>query len=190
MYFRTIGIVIQHLETTAYYPPSNGMVERWHRTPKSAIKCHVSEDWTSTLPIVLLGLRRTVKAKTHAVAAPGPTAIERLQVRFCQSWSCPISTGPFNVLGRSEKYFRIQMHQRDVNISIDRLKAALAECSIEDSASTTATNDQRMEQNNQWTCLNMEIKNFENVEIKEKLSPDRKTVTRSGRHDHFPQRFL
>ncbi|GBP17363.1 Retrovirus-related Pol polyprotein from transposon 412 [Eumeta japonica] len=52
---------IRHLRTTAYHPQANGMIERWHRTLKNAIKCYASKDWSFILPLVLLGLRTTVK---------------------------------------------------------------------------------------------------------------------------------
>lgn len=51
----------KHLRTTAYHPQANGLVERMHRTLKSAIKCHTDSNWTDSLPIALLGLRTTVK---------------------------------------------------------------------------------------------------------------------------------
>lgn len=51
------------IRTTAYHPQSNGMVERWHRSLKTALKCHAAVDskWTEILPTVLLGLRTSYK---------------------------------------------------------------------------------------------------------------------------------
>ena len=37
------------------------MVERFHRTLKSAIKCHKNENWTNSIPTILFGLRSTIK---------------------------------------------------------------------------------------------------------------------------------
>lgn len=51
----------KHRRTTAYHPQSNGLVERWHRTCKAAIKCHETNDWVKVLPVVLLGLRNCLK---------------------------------------------------------------------------------------------------------------------------------
>lgn len=59
----------RHLRTTAYHPQANGLIERMHRTLKSAIKCHTSSDWTESLPIVLLGLRSTFKNDLNATPA-------------------------------------------------------------------------------------------------------------------------
>nr|XP_012151025.1 PREDICTED: uncharacterized protein K02A2.6-like [Megachile rotundata] len=59
----------QHIRTTAYHPQANGMVERLHRQLKGAIKCHDTDNWVETLPIVLLGIRATVKEDLKATAA-------------------------------------------------------------------------------------------------------------------------
>ena len=44
------------LRTTAYHPHCNGLIERMHRTIKTAILAR-KESWFSALPIVLLGIR-------------------------------------------------------------------------------------------------------------------------------------
>ena len=49
---------IQHAQTTAYHPESNGLVERFHRRLKDALRARcAAADWVSHLPWVLLGLR-------------------------------------------------------------------------------------------------------------------------------------
>lgn len=60
---------IKHLMTTAYHPQCNGMIERSHRTIKTAIKCHATNDWTDILPIVLLGHRSSFKTDLNATPA-------------------------------------------------------------------------------------------------------------------------
>jgi cleavage and polyadenylation specificity factor subunit 1 len=47
--------------TTPHHPAANGLVERFHRTMKAAIMCHVDEQWTEALPLVLLGIRSAYK---------------------------------------------------------------------------------------------------------------------------------
>lgn len=42
------------------------MIERWHRTLKTALMCHNSSNWAKLLPTVLLGLRTQVRLDTGA----------------------------------------------------------------------------------------------------------------------------
>lgn len=58
----------KHIRTTAYHPQANGLIERFHRTMKSALKCHDSS-WTDALPLVLLGLRAALKPDLDASPA-------------------------------------------------------------------------------------------------------------------------
>ncbi|KYN04622.1 Pro-Pol polyprotein, partial [Cyphomyrmex costatus] len=54
----------ERIRTTAYHPASNGVIERWHRTLKTALMCHNSSNWANLLPTVLLGLRTQVRLDT------------------------------------------------------------------------------------------------------------------------------
>jgi cleavage and polyadenylation specificity factor subunit 1 len=44
-------------------------VERLHRTLKAAIMCHTDEQWTESLPLVLLGIRTAYKKDLQSSAA-------------------------------------------------------------------------------------------------------------------------
>ncbi len=48
--------------TTAYHPATNGMVERMHRTLKTALRAQPNpQNWVDCLPLVLLGMRAAIK---------------------------------------------------------------------------------------------------------------------------------
>jgi len=63
-YLSLIGC--ERLRTTAYHPASNGIIERWHRTFKTALMCHADTNWLRTLSTVLLGLRTAIRLDTDA----------------------------------------------------------------------------------------------------------------------------
>lgn len=51
---------INHHLTTAYHPQSNGLVERFHRRLKDALRARCSSaDWVAQLPWVMMGIRST-----------------------------------------------------------------------------------------------------------------------------------
>lgn len=58
----------KHVRTTAYHPQANGLIERFHRTLKAALKCH-STSWTDALPMVLLGIRTAFRPELNASPA-------------------------------------------------------------------------------------------------------------------------
>ena len=64
---RSIGCT--HARTTAYHPASNGLIERFHRQLKAALRAHANPSWQETLPLVLLGIRSTVKYDLGTSAA-------------------------------------------------------------------------------------------------------------------------
>ena len=52
----TLGV--RHQTTTAYHPQANGLVERFHRHLKGALKARLSgPQWMEELPIAMLGIR-------------------------------------------------------------------------------------------------------------------------------------
>ena len=50
---------VQHIKTTPYHPQCNGVIERMHRTLKSAIKKSIEskKDWVLQVPYALFALR-------------------------------------------------------------------------------------------------------------------------------------
>ena len=58
-----------HIHTTSYHPIANGIVERFHRQLKSALKAQQSEHWVSALPLVLLGIRTAIKEDLSCTTA-------------------------------------------------------------------------------------------------------------------------
>ena len=76
----------QHKRTTAYHPKSNGLIERFHRTMKTALRNGEDHNWIERLPFVLLGLRVSYKAELrcaptdilygHAIKLPVDLLIE------------------------------------------------------------------------------------------------------------------
>lgn len=56
--------------TTPYHPCANGMIERFHRTLKSALTAKLNiPNWTEHLPTILLGLRTSTKEDLNSSSA-------------------------------------------------------------------------------------------------------------------------
>ena len=61
---------IKRSRTTSYHPQANGMVERFHRQLKAALKAQPkSDDWMLSLPLILLGIRTALKQDISSTAA-------------------------------------------------------------------------------------------------------------------------
>lgn len=61
---------VQHRLTTSYHPQSNGMIERFHRQLKAALRDATSSaEWTTRLSFALLGIRTAFKQDLNASAA-------------------------------------------------------------------------------------------------------------------------
>lgn len=90
------------IRTTAYHPIANGMIERFHRQLKAAIKCQPQPDrWVDALPWVLLGIRSALKEDLQCTTAElvyGMTL--RLPGEFVHPLPPDSSTDPANFVGR------------------------------------------------------------------------------------------
>ena len=65
---KSLGYTLHH--TTAYHPQENGMVERFHRNLKEALKARLFDnDWVLALPWVMLGIRTAPKEDLNCSAA-------------------------------------------------------------------------------------------------------------------------
>ncbi len=58
------------MRTTAYHPCANGLVERFHRQLKGALKGHPNQEhWSDVVPLILLGVRSALKEDIGCSAA-------------------------------------------------------------------------------------------------------------------------
>ena len=98
----------KHLRTTAYHPIANGIIERFHRQLKAALRAHTSSlPWTERLPIVLLGIRTALKTDTQCSAAElvyGTTL--RLPGEFFHHNSTDLVVDPTTLLARLKTAMR------------------------------------------------------------------------------------
>ena len=63
-----------HTRTTSYHPQANGLVERFHRQHKGALKAQaLKHSWAESLTLVLLGIRTAVKQCSVAELVYGTT---------------------------------------------------------------------------------------------------------------------
>ena len=61
---------VKCIRTAAYHFIVNGLVERFHRQLKAALKCHPTpSNWVEVLPLTLLGIRTVLKEDLHSSAA-------------------------------------------------------------------------------------------------------------------------
>lgn len=216
---RMLGV--KHLRTTAYHPQANGMIERFHRTLKAAIKSHTSVDWCVWLPVILLSMRAAIKSDINlcpaemvfgsSIRLPGEffgasetsvpveefsktlrEAVSKLRPvpatrhgankafvpeglalcthvfvrvdRIRKPLEAPYE-GPYEVLERSEKYFKIRLENRTTLISIDRLKPAFLDDPVESSIDDTDSNTNGIDQRRARANRSVHFSVFDNQKI-------------------------
>ncbi|UYV67877.1 hypothetical protein LAZ67_5002348 [Cordylochernes scorpioides] len=64
---RLLGI--NRIRTSLYHPSANGLVERFHRQLKDSLRCHDSTSWSLKLPLVLLGIRSSLREYLNTTTA-------------------------------------------------------------------------------------------------------------------------
>ncbi|UYV71335.1 hypothetical protein LAZ67_8002676, partial [Cordylochernes scorpioides] len=64
---RLLGI--NRIRTPPYHPAANGLVERFHRQLKDSLRCHDSTSWSLKLPLVLLGIRSSLREDLNTTTA-------------------------------------------------------------------------------------------------------------------------
>lgn len=229
---------IQHLRTTAFHPQSNGLIERFHRVLKAAIKCKSSTNWTKELPLILLRLRSTFREDLQSTTAelvygktlrlpaeffteqkplgnesefvqqfrqtmnsirPVQTAHHVKEKPFIQSalGECkqvfirndavrtPLQQpydGPYVVVNRCDKHFKVIVNGKARNVSIDRLKAAFIEGDEDLVSPSTPSGESRTTEPTDQQA------NKQRDQAPDEL-PNGSTTTRSGRRVRFPDRL-
>nr|VZI22741.1 unnamed protein product [Spirometra erinaceieuropaei] len=118
------------IRTTAYHPAANGMVERFHRQLKASLRAADDpENWTEHLPLVLLGIRSSLKSDLDCSAAGlvfGATV--RLPGQMISPTPRVAVEDPTNLLHRRRQFLRTHSPPRP-SVSDSYLEKDLATCS-------------------------------------------------------------
>ena len=143
---RILGISTS--QTTSFHPQSNGMIERFHRSLKSSLRARAADsDWVLHLPLVLLGLRSVPKEDTGfsvseavygsplTVPVEVPVALRTAKFVFVREDASkpslsPLYRGPYLVIERRSKFFRLQVGDKIDSVSVDRLKPVFSESPV------------------------------------------------------------
>ncbi|BHF67819.1 hypothetical protein SprV_0301084800 [Sparganum proliferum] len=120
------------IRTTAYHPAANGMVERFHRQLKAFLRAADDpENWTEHLPLVLLGIRSSLKSDLDCSAAElvfGATV--RLPGQMISPTPRVAVEDPTNLLHRLRQFLRtLSPVPPRPSVSESYLEKDLATCS-------------------------------------------------------------
>ncbi|TNN10123.1 Pro-Pol polyprotein, partial [Schistosoma japonicum] len=116
---RLLGI--HHISTTAYHPAANGLVERFHRQLKTSLMSQPDMTlWSYALPMVLLGIRNTIK---EDIGYTSSQLVYGTTLTLPRQLVNPPEENPSN--GKPETIF------------IDRLKPAFVDSSTDTSVENT-----------------------------------------------------
>jgi hypothetical protein len=128
---------IRHVQTTAYHPQSNGLVERFHRRLKGALRARLAgPTWTAHLPWVLLGLRAAPREEDNIspaqavfgtpIVLPGQFLDENANVNeaeFFQNFSKAV--GAAKIIPTRHNVARAQQAPEDLPVDLLRAEAVL-----------------------------------------------------------------
>lgn len=101
----------------------------------------------------------------------------------------PPYNGPFEVIHRNGKFFRVRVNQKKVNVSIDRLKPAFM--TLEDMQTNKSVAPPVKANTNQDTQFDKKSnhKNSSTTNTSHQDTKSTTVTTKSGRHVRFPDRF-
>ena len=102
-------IGFHRLRTTSYHPQCNGMIERTHRTIKTAIKAR-KDEWLISLPIIMLALR-CIPNETGFSPFTAVTGTTLLTPHTCFSSNTP------NAQQQSEFISKLAKHMKQIDFS-------------------------------------------------------------------------
>jgi hypothetical protein len=89
---------VKHKMTTAFHPQANGLIERFHRRLKEALKARAaSADWAQHLPWVLLGLCTAPREESAVSSAElvygAPLSLSGQFISAAAGGVCPPAAG-------------------------------------------------------------------------------------------------